>query len=227
MRIKAAGQELELLPERAVWWAERHTLIFSDVHLGKAQSYRFEGIAIPSESGLTDLDTIASLIERWRPKEILILGDFIHHRQSWTPKFHEDLGIFLAQNRNIEWKLILGNHERGSRENFEDLPVELVAGDVLQAPFRFAHGHEVQTSNDFTVSGHVHPIVVLKEGPLTMRCPCFVLSPSRLLLPSFGVWTGGVEVSKLKDQRIFAVAGQEVFEVETPKSRRQAPARER
>jgi|GEM_PF-5930658 len=64
----------------------------------------------------------------------------------------------------------------------------------------------------FSVEGHFHPMVTLRDGPLRVRIPCFVLNKQRLIQPSFAQWTGGAEISNERSQRIFAVSRSSVFE---------------
>ena len=204
MKIEVLGETLELLPEKALIWRERKILVFSDVHLGKAESFQALGVPIPSAVNRVDLETVAGLIERFEIQEVLILGDLIHHKSSWTEELFFTIKGFLEYFKDVKFKLLIGNHEKGSLEFLKALPIELIEGDLTIEPFTFSHGHE-SSEKAFTIQGHIHPVVILKDGPVRLRLPCFVLEKKSLVLPSFGSFTGGFEISPQHNTRIFAV----------------------
>ena len=212
------GETFVLLPERAFFWPAQNILGLSDIHIGKAQSMQKMGIPVSDETHVEDLSNIGALVRRWKPKRVLILGDFIHQKDSWTPALMELLQIFFAEFNQVRWSLIIGNHERGSLEFLQRLPLEIFEKDIELGPFVFAHGHEPDEER-MTIEGHVHPVVRLSLGPATLRLPCFVLEEKRLLIPSFGLLTGGYEIERKKEDRIFAIAPPEVFEVFEPKAK--------
>ena len=211
MKIEVLGETLELLPEKAILWKKRNILVFSDVHLGKAESFQALGVPIPSSVNLADLEKIAGLIENYKIQEVLILGDLIHHKSSWTEELFYTIKDFLEFFKDVKFKLLIGNHEKGSLNYLKELPLGLIEGDYKLSPFTFSHGHQASESG-FTIQGHVHPVVILKEGPVRLRLPCFVLEEKSLILPSFGSFTGGFEISRLEGTRIFAVT-KKVIEV--------------
>ena len=45
--MELAGEQMDLLPERAVWWGARGALLVADVHLGKASTFRARGLPVP------------------------------------------------------------------------------------------------------------------------------------------------------------------------------------
>ena len=208
MNIEIKDEQFLFLPEKALIWKRKNLLIFSDVHLGKAESFQSFGIPIPSKINLDDLNKIAELIKNYQIKEVLILGDLIHHKSSWTEDLFLTLLDFLKFHKEVNFKLLLGNHEQGSNEYLKELPIEMIPGDYELPPFNFSHGHNVHSEKDkkpFTIQGHIHPVVVLHEGPIRLRLPCFVLNHHSLILPSFGQFTGGFEIKPRKEHRIFAV----------------------
>ena len=53
--VEFGGEALLLLPDRAVYWASRKTLIVADVHLGKGNTFRKAGLPVPAGSSEKDL----------------------------------------------------------------------------------------------------------------------------------------------------------------------------
>ncbi|CAN5366364.1 hypothetical protein BH10PSE17_BH10PSE17_35830 [soil metagenome] len=45
--VEQAGERLELLPERAIWWPGERTLLIADVHFGKGAAFRALGVPVP------------------------------------------------------------------------------------------------------------------------------------------------------------------------------------
>ncbi len=212
MRVTFAGEEILLLPEKAFFWPAEELLGFSDLHLGKAHSLQRMGIPVPVEAHRSDLQRIGTLIENLHPKDVVILGDFIHQRDSWSDSLIELLQLFFEDYHHVRWTLILGNHERGSRAFLSELPITIVDEKLIRGPLTFSHGHEVNSS-EFQIEGHVHPAVRLRSGSIKLRLPCFSIEKNRLLLPSFGELTGGFEIEPNKDRKLYAVTPNEVFEV--------------
>ncbi len=212
VKINVAGEDLLLLPERAFFWPAKRTLGLADVHLGKAHSLQRLGIPIPAQAHRDDLDQIGELIDRLKPSNVVILGDFIHRKDSWSDSLIKMIDAFFAKFSDIRWSLVIGNHERGSKPYLTSLPFQIFEESLQIGPLTMAHGHQ-DSGAGFAIVGHVHPAVSLRSGPTRLRLPCFVLDDKRLLLPSFGSLTGGFELEVTRDQRIFAVTPHEVFEV--------------
>lgn len=205
MNIEIQNELFQLLPEKALLWKKKNLLIFSDVHLGKAETFQSFGIPIPSSINLEDLNKMAGLIEQYEIQEVLILGDLIHHKSSWTEELFLTLQDFLIFHKHVKFKLLIGNHERGSMEFLKELPIEIIQGDYKVGSINFSHGHEEVIGPCFTIQGHIHPVIVLRDGPVRLRLPCFVLDQQSLVLPSFGGFTGGYEIKVKPEHRIFVV----------------------
>src|ERR1700709_1425617 len=72
------GQNLLLLPQKAIYWEQQRALIIADVHLGKVGHFRKAGIAIPRHMEQSDLAILSELIHEYRPEKLLFLGDLFH-----------------------------------------------------------------------------------------------------------------------------------------------------
>jgi hypothetical protein len=212
------GETLELLPEKAFFWKSSSILGFSDVHLGKAESYQAAGVPMPSGSHFEDLSMISTLIERHQPKTVLILGDWIHQRSSWTQEIEGDFQRFFKAHEKQQWILILGNHERGSIEYLQKLPINIVIEELEIGPLLFTHGHHSERAK-FSIQGHIHPTVRLREGSTSVRLPAFILKKNTLILPAFGSQTGGHDLHLHSKDRVFPTTGTSIFELNRSASR--------
>jgi hypothetical protein len=219
-------EALELLPEKALFWKTKSMLVLSDVHLGKAESFQAMGVPMPSGSHWDDLNELSRLIHQHSPQTVLILGDFIHQKSSWTDDLMNDLLDFFSGHSRIEWILVLGNHERGSQNFLNTLPLKLVTEQLFIEPFIFSHGHHLATPEPtakkrkvkpkdvpFSIQGHIHPAVRLREGSTTMKLPAFFITGHTLLLPAFGSQTGGYELKYTAKDRVFPTTGKLIFEL--------------
>ncbi|MCT0217900.1 ligase-associated DNA damage response endonuclease PdeM [Synechococcus sp. CS-1329] len=185
------GQRLELLAAKALWDPQQQLLLLADLHLGKAETFQSHGIALPSDGDAGTLNALLALAHRWRPREVVVLGDLIHSRIGLTAELRQKLRA-LPQLLGCPLRLIGGNHERGSW--IEGLPQEPA---TARGPLWLSHGPEDQPPPETTellhICGHLHPVALIGDRSDRLRLPCFsyAAASSRLLLPSFGQLTGG------------------------------------
>ena len=89
-------EQLEMLPERALWLPRRRWLLLADVHLAKAEHAQALGVPVPSDGGRADLGRLADLGRRLQPRRVFILGDLVHHPRAVTPALEQQLQHTLA-----------------------------------------------------------------------------------------------------------------------------------
>jgi Predicted ICC-like phosphoesterases len=213
MKIQIANEELELLPERAFVWGKKRLLGLSDVHIGKAESYQAAGVPIPSGGHRDDLKKISELIQKFDIEHVVILGDWIHDKNSVSSLVDNDLMDFFKRHDKVYWTLLIGNHEKSSLERLKKFPFHLVMEDLVIEPFLLTHGHKLKETEYFQIQGHTHPYIMIHDGPLKLKLPCFQMEPDCLTIPAFGSMTGGYTIRPGKRDRIFAVGTSEIFEV--------------
>jgi len=180
------GHRLELLAERAVWDPAQRLLLVADLHLGKAEAFQAHGIPLPSDGDAATLNALLALAHRWRPEQLLVLGDLIHGRLGLTAELRQKLGA-LPEMLGCRLRLIGGNHERGSW--LEGLAPE--PGQAL-GPLWLSHEPDPRPGH-LNLCGHQHPVALVGKGAERLRLPCFAYDATseRLVLPSFGALTGG------------------------------------
>jgi DNA ligase-associated metallophosphoesterase len=197
------GHRLELLAERAVWDPAQRLLLVADLHLGKAETFQAHGIPLPSDGDAATLNALLALAHRWRPAELVVLGDLIHGRLGLTGELRQKLAALPAL-LGCRLRLIGGNHERGSW-------LEGLAPEPAQALGPLWLSHEPSSRPGLlNVCGHCHPVAVVGRGADRLRLPCFAYHPveERLLLPAFGALTGGHP--RGKEERLWLVAEESV-----------------
>ncbi len=208
------GEELLLLPEKAIFWAAQRTLFVADLHLAKGATLRAGGIPVPPGSSMRTLERLGELIDRHQPKEVLILGDLFHGREAGLP---ENMRAFDCwQNQvGVPMTLVAGNHDRWVKK--EDVPLESHAL-LERGPFRLTH-HPVDGADHPMLCGHLHPgFLLLARGRRAEKVPCFWVQQNQIVLPAFGEFTGLYLIDPSAGDRVFVPAGSRVLEVPIRKS---------
>ncbi len=202
----AAGEQLELYAERAVYWRERAMLLVADPHFGKAASFRALGVFVPKGTTQDALARLDVLIARLAPKRIVFLGDFLHAKEGRNAETFSALAAWRSAHEGIEMQLVRGNHDRRAGDPPAEVGVDCVDGPLIESPFALAH-HPVGVAGHYVLAGHIHPCAVL-TGPARQRerLPCFWFGADVGVLPAFGDFTGCAEVSTADDDSLWVVA---------------------
>lgn len=216
-RVRLAGEEVLLLPERALFWPRAATLVAADLHWGKAATFRAAGIPIPVGSTGDDLARLDAALERTCARRLVVLGDLFHARVGRVSSGTlARLRRWRAPHPTLEILLVRGNHDRHAGDPPEDLRINCVNAPAFVPPFILRHEPSVSVGG-YTLAGHVHPGLVL-AGPALQRerLPCFLLGERGAILPAFGSFTGLGTVAPGSRERAFVVADGEVIEVAPP-----------
>src|SRR5271154_2151947 len=108
LRLIFKGEPAVLLPEKALWLTELKTLVIADVHWGKIDHFRKAGIPVPVKGNDRNIELLISLINRYKPKRLIFLGDLFHsgYNGEW-----ETLGQVKRAFIHCSFELIIGNHD--------------------------------------------------------------------------------------------------------------------
>src|SRR3546814_18583966 len=79
-----AGQQFEMLADRALFWPRHGALIVADLHLEKASWYAALGQPLPPYDSHDKLDRLAALADQTGARENWCLGDSFHDRNTAT-----------------------------------------------------------------------------------------------------------------------------------------------
>jgi DNA ligase-associated metallophosphoesterase len=201
----------EFLPEKAIWWPSKATLVVSDVHIGKAAHFRKSGIAIPSAVNDDNLRRLNFLLTKLKPERMLILGDLVHSTRN---KEWDDFVAFRLSFRQLDFTLVKGNHDVLPEHAFHSAEIH-TRPTLEEEGFFFSHEPLSSVQQPLlNVCGHLHPAVMLKgNARQRVKLSCFWLSKSHLVLPAFGSFTGSSVIKPLLSDRVFAVVDNKVVEV--------------
>lgn len=205
LALTIEGEDLWLHPARAVLWPRRKTVIVADTHFGKTSFFGRHGFAVPGGSDDADRARLSRLVTERGAERLIILGDFLHAPIAAHSRDALDLDAWSRKLAPVHIAVIAGNHDRGANCTWESIAWR--EGELLEPPFRFVHEALPQQNGDhFTLSGHIHPVMMLRAiRKSAMRVPVFWQRSTGLVLPSFGAFTGGFAVRPQAGERLFAV----------------------
>lgn len=207
---KLLGASLFLLPDKAIYWKEKKTIILSDLHLGKAAHFRKSGIQIPESIHISDYIRIKNLIIKFRPEKILILGDLFHSdlNQEWN-RFCN----WIKEFDQLKILLVKGNHDILPEKFYALANLEVYNENLKIYPFSFAH-QPAKKIDEFTLSGHIHPAVRIHgQARQSMILPCFYFSEFYGILPAFGNFTGMAKIKPKQNDDIFVILENSVIKI--------------
>lgn len=189
MPIEVNGARLLADPSGAAIEPTSATVIVADLHLEKGSSLARRGPLLPPYDTRATLTALAAVIQRWRPRRVVALGDSFHDGEAGERIAAADLGLLAGLMGGREWIWVRGNHD-------PSLPARCggeIADEVRIGPLALRHQPEGAGAGE--VCGHFHPkaSVRLRAGRLVSG-RCFAGDGRRLVLPSFGAYTGGLDV---------------------------------
>jgi len=210
--IELAGETLWLLASKAVYWPAKSMLIVADIHFGKATAFRSLGVPVPHGTTTENLQALSQLLDAYACEEIVFLGDFLHARAAHAPATLAAMHAWRARHPDLRLTLVRGNHDLHAGDPPASLGIVMVDEPHRAGPFALCHHPDLE-ADGYVLAGHVHPVFHLRAARETLRLPCFLLGPSRAILPSFGSFTGGYAIRPLADEAVFVTADSAIFRV--------------
>ena len=208
MQININNQNFILDHTGAIFWKEIATLLISDVHLGKISHFRKHGIAVPQKAVQKNFVALANLVELYKPKTIIFLGDLFHS------SLNIEWSIFEEWVKTISAKIILvsGNHDIISPLKYEALAIKVIPELIIDS-FLLTH-HPEEREGLFNFSGHIHPAIKLSGlGRQSVRLPCFYKTEHQMIVPAFGEFTGTYTLEPSDGCEVYALLGDAVLPV--------------
>jgi DNA ligase-associated metallophosphoesterase len=209
--LDLCGAALSARPSGALFWPAEHLLVVSDLHLGRSERIaRLGGRLLPPYEVEDTLLRLDAEIAALSPRLVICLGDSFDDLAA--ADLPEPARLWLARlMAGRRWIWITGNHD----------PAPVALGGEHRAGFQlgaltFRHIAEPQATAE--ISGHYHPKLRL-AGQL---CPCFLVDATRLIMPAFGTYTGGMNAQSPVIAQLF---GPGAIAVLTGKTARAIPFR--
>lgn len=211
--INLAGQQLFLLPGRAVWWPNQATLFIADVHFGKEATFRAAAIPVPDQTARL-LQRLSGMIGSTSTQRLIVLGDLIHARRGRCPQTFDQISRWRNANlQHLEILLVRGNHDAAAGDPPDEWHIHCIPDPSPLTPFSLNHFPPADTQAP-TLCGHLHPVVRLR-GPArdSLRLPCFLQTAQTLVLPAFSTFVDGKIAIITPQDTVFAIVDDEVISI--------------
>jgi DNA ligase-associated metallophosphoesterase len=215
--IDVNGERLLLDAAGALYWPAERTLVMADLHFEKGSAYARSAQLLPPYDTRTTLKRIAALVARHAPTRVIALGDSFHDRDAAARLDECEREMLARLGHGVEWIWIAGNHDPA-------IPAWLgghIADEIAIGGLVFRH-EPSPLRGVGEIAGHLHPCKSVTRRGRTLRRRCFASDGSRLVMPAFGAYAGGLDVRDravrtlfpdaflaylLGQRRVYAVAG--------------------
>lgn len=201
--LHLAGELLLLDPAGVLYWPGQRLLAVADLHLekGSAAAARHGALLPPWDTRAT-LDRLAALLRRWQPETVVALGDSFHDAGGSARLAAGDRDRLRAMTAAHRFVWVRGNHDPA--------PPEALGGESVEAlqigRLTFRHAARPGPAGG-ELCGHHHPKARVAARGGTITRACFVTDGRRLMLPAFGEYTGGLDVTDMAIAALFPRGG--------------------
>lgn len=197
--IALNGEAVQLTPEGALFRPACRTLAVADLHFekGSAMAARSRRLAPPYDTAAT-LERLARVMRRLQPKRVVALGDSFHDVDGPTRLGGAERRRIRALTAAVEWIWIEGNHDPKPPSDLGGAG----AAECRLGALMLRHAPKPGAAPG-EVAGHLHPKAAVATSARRVSGFCFVTDGSRMVMPAFGAYTGGLDVNAAAIQGLF------------------------
>jgi len=203
--LKIDGHTLRPLVAGALYWEAEDTLLVADLHLEKGAAFAARGMLLPPYDTRATLSRLERIIQALDPKRDVALGDSFHRSECADNLARDDFALLRSLQKGRDWFWICGNHD----PHLPDSVGGTVCGSLTIEGVVLRH-EPSKAALSPEIVGHLHPIARISRRGTVVRRRCFANDGSRLVMPAFGAYTGGLNVL---DEAFLPVFGQDGFHV--------------
>jgi uncharacterized protein len=183
----------------ALFAPESGALLIADLHLEQGASMARRGVHVPPFDTTSTLHLLGEVLDEIKPKKLILLGDSFHSTEASQTLSDVNRAVLdrLVATQETLW--ISGNH---------DPHIESTAHALGEVMLR----HEpTALLAGFEIAGHLHPGCTVVQRGVRLRGKCFVRDDRRILMPAFGAYTGGFDISNAAFDGLFDVKKARAF----------------
>jgi hypothetical protein len=196
--ITVAGTTLAADVAGALYWSEEQLLVVSDLHLEKGSSFAARGILLPPYDTASTLERLAGLLSRYAVRTVVALGDNFHDEGGPARLAATDRATLCELQRGRDWIWFAGNHDPNPGEGIGGVFARSLAVGSLM----FRH-EPTRSPCEGEIAGHLHPSARVHRRGRTLTRRCFVSDETRLVMPAFGAYTGGLNIRHAAFLQVF------------------------
>nr|WP_244556890.1 ligase-associated DNA damage response endonuclease PdeM [Fulvimarina manganoxydans] len=189
LETEIAGTLALLDPSGVLVLPSESLLVVSDLHLEKGAAFARRGMMLPPYDTAATLALLARALSRHPVRRVVCLGDSFHDRRGAEamPTVFRDALVDLMVGH--DWVWVSGNHDPEPPKGLGGETVETLSVGGL------ALRHEPTAGAcPGEIAGHLHPVARIRGAVSQGRHACFASDGTRMILPSFGITTGGLNV---------------------------------
>ena len=186
-KIWFANNLFILIPDGSIYWPIKKTLILGDLHLEKSSFLAKLGNFLPPYDSFETLSKLERTLQLLDVKKVILLGDIFHDKlglKRLSEKSFSNLK-YICKKFQVIW--IQGNHDG-------DLVPENVS---IKKNYKFDNimfNHISNEKSSYEISAHYHPKVSFNLRGRKISKPCFLVDEKKIIIPSYGSLTGGLDV---------------------------------
>ena len=188
--LSFAGETLVPLACGGLYWPAQQALLVADLHFEKASAFARRGRFLPPYDSAETLRCLIDALEATGARRVFCLGDSFHDAGGPARLPDGPRAALQALTASLDWLWITGNHD--------DAAGAALGGRVMAeaaiGPLMLRH-EAVPGDPAPELSGHFHPkVAVAIRGRRIVR-RCFATSATKIILPAYGAFTGGLEIA--------------------------------
>mgnify|MGYP001227423729 CR=1 FL=1 len=185
-KIKFSKKIFYLNSNGSIYWPEEKALVLGDLHLEKSSYFAKLGDFLPPYDSFETLSKLERTLQLLDVKKVILLGDIFHDKNG-IKRLSNNLKYYLenlCKKYDVIW--LIGNHDGNYRPNLAKFCNNYKINNIY-------FNHKSIESNNFELSGHYHPKATTFFFKTKVSRPCFLISKSKIILPAFGSYTGGLD----------------------------------
>ena len=204
--VAIGDQSLIVDGSGAMYWPIEKALLVADLHLEKGSHFAERGSFLPPYDTRETLARLAGAVARYAPAVVIALGDSFHSPRGVANMQPCDVETLQGLQAGRDWIWITGNHDPhiAPRVGGRVCAEINLAGVTLR--------HEPSSGQaSCEIAGHLHPAARLSLNGRAVRRSCFVGDGTRMVMPAFGAYTGGLNVLDAAFEPLFRAGAPSVW----------------
>ena len=178
-------------------------LVIGDLHIGYEEYLTSKGVLIPKFHMKELEDKLNAILEKTKPKLIIINGDIKHEFGKISDEeWRNTLKVIDLLSKHARLILIKGNHDNILGPIARKRNVEVRDYHVSEGIY-ICHGDKIPTGEEFRkaktiIIGHEHPAITIDDSIRRETYKCFLLGKynkqNLIVMPSLNLITEGTNV---------------------------------